>query len=91
MARRKKNTKKLTQVGPLEYKGWKIEDSCWFPVSWESKIHLGTILTFYPEDNTEPAVQVLDMTHGGYRTIPFRYIFDDSKKAKLFRKKEFAK
>ena len=88
---RKKNTKVIKQVGPLEYEGWKVGDSCWFPVYWEVRSHQGQIMSFHPNDNIEPAVNVMDITHGGYRTIPFRYIFDDAKKAKLFRKEEFAK
>jgi hypothetical protein len=100
MAKRKKNTKVvrkkktkvvIKQVGPLEYEGWKVGDNCWFPVYWEVRSHQGKILTFHPDDSIEPAVNVMDITHGGYRVIPFRYIFDDSKKAKLFRSVEFAK
>jgi hypothetical protein len=92
MAKRKKKTKVvIKQVGPLEYEGWKVGDSCWFPVYWEVRSHQGKILSFHPDDSIEPAVNVMDIVHGGYRVIPFRYIFDDAKKAKLFRNEEFAK
>jgi len=91
MARRKKNKTKPVDRGLLEYEEHKLDDVIWFPVTWEAKIHRGIILRFHPNDNIEPAMQVRDETHGGYRTIPVRYAFQDVKKAKIFRKEEFAK
>jgi|ETN02SMinimDraft_2_1059926.scaffolds.fasta_scaffold394777_1 hypothetical protein len=91
MARKKKMKVKPVDRGLLEYEEYKLDDTVWFPVIWEAKIHQGIIMRFHPNDKIEPAMQVRDDTHGGYRTIPVRYAFTDIKAAKLFRKEEFAK
>ncbi|MAF25340.1 hypothetical protein CL634_07175 [bacterium] len=91
MARRKKKKTAPVDRGLLEYKEYKLDETIWFPVKFEARIHQGVIMHFYPNDKIEPALQVRDDSHGGYRVIPVRYAFKDAKAAKIFRKEEFAK
>ena len=91
MARRKKKKTPPVDRGLLEYKEYKLDETIWFPVIFEARIHHGVILRFYPDDEIEPALQVRDDFYGGYRVIPVRYAFKDTKAAKIFRKEEFAK
>ena len=91
MARRKKKKTAPVDRGLLEYKEYKLDETIWFPVKFEARIHYGVIMCFYPDDKIEPALQVRDDFYGGYRVIPVRHAFKDAKTAKIFRKEEFAK
>lgn len=86
MARRKKN-KYVSRVdpGPQEHEGWKVDDVAWFPARYEATPRQGTIKGFHLKDRIAPCVSLYDLSGGGYRVIPFKYIFEDKKKAKASR------
>jgi hypothetical protein len=70
MARRKKN--KIVEKPKIpEYEGFKLGDIIWF-VRVDGKIRKGRILDFYPSNETEPALSVMDALEGRYQVSPVR-------------------
>ena len=86
MARRKKNKiKSKVDPGPQEYEGWTLGDVVWFPRTSEATPHQGTIVKFHPTDAWAPCASLADMTSGGQRVVPIKYIFENKKEAKAAR------
>ena len=83
---RKKNNKiKITRDQILEFENWKAGDQPWYPMMFEATPNQGTILEFYPKDSSGPCACVYDITSGGYRTVPVKFLFEDKKEAKASR------
>ncbi len=70
MARRRKN-KVVEKKGIQEYEGFKLGDVIWF-VRVDGKIRKGRIMAFYPLNESEPALSVMDETEGRYQISPVR-------------------
>ncbi len=70
MARRRKN-KVVEKKGIQEYEGFKVGDIVWY-VRVDGKIKKGRVMNFYPQNEAEPAMSLLDEIEGRYQVSPVR-------------------
>ena len=82
MAKRKKNKVMPKRDMVTELDNWKSGDNCYTLFGGETKPSYCEIIEFIPNDDLAPAVSVIELQTGRYRTAAMMAIAETSKEAK---------